>query len=88
MTKMLLESSTISLKEIGRVIFVKKIIAGVRGLSSFMNGQLVTFTDGPKGMIIGFVADEVMVLILGDESKVRIGQEVMSVQKEFKIPVG
>ena len=83
-----LDSSTIRLKEIGRVIFVKKIIAGVRGLSSFMNGQLVTFADGPKGMIIGFVEDEVMVLILGDEAKVRIGQEVMSVQKEFKIPVG
>ena len=69
-----LDSSTIRLKEIGRVIFVKKIIAGVRGLSSFMNGQLVTFADGPKGMIIGFVEDEVMVLILGDEAKVRIGQ--------------
>ena len=83
-----IEPSTISLKEIGRVVFVRRIIAGVRGLSSFMNGQLVTFTNGPKGMIIGFEADEVMVLILGDESKVRIGQEVMSVQKEFKIPVG
>lgn len=83
-----MDPSTIRIKETGRVIFVKKIIAGVRGLSSFMNGQLVTFADGPKGMIIGFVGEQVMVLILGDESKVRIGQEVFSVQKEFKIPVG
>ena len=84
----LLDPSTIRLKEIGRVKSVRKIIASVTGLSSFMNGQLVTFSDGNSGLIVGFIADEVLVLILGDESRVRIGQEVSCVQKEFKIPVG
>ncbi|MEI8013105.1 MAG: F0F1 ATP synthase subunit alpha [Candidatus Omnitrophota bacterium] len=84
----MLDPSTIRLKEIGRVKSVRKIIARVTGLSSFMNGQLVTFSDGNRGLIAGFSAGEVLVLILGDESRVRIGQEVSCVQQEFKIPVG
>ena len=83
-----LNTSTIRIKEIGRVKAVKKIIANISGLTNFMNGQLVDFANGTKGMIVGFLEDEVMVLILGDESGVRIGQEVYSIQEEFKIPVG
>lgn len=83
-----LNTSTIRIKQIGRVKAVKKIIAGISGFTNFMNGQLVDFANGAKGMIAGFLEDEVMVLILGDESGVRIGQEVYSFQEEFKIPVG
>jgi len=78
----------IRIKELGKVRKVKKIIAGVGGLSNLMDSQFVTFSGGTKGMIVGFTADEVLVLVLGDESNVRIGQEVYSVQEEFKIPVG
>jgi F-type H+/Na+-transporting ATPase subunit alpha len=80
--------SAIRIKEVGRVRSVKKIIASVSGLSNFMNGQLVTFASGTRGLITGFQAGEILVLILGDESSVRIGQEVYSVQEEFTIPVG
>ena len=83
-----LNTSTIRIKQIGRVKAVKKIIASISGFTNFMNGQLVDFANGTKGMIVGFLEDEVMVLILGDESGVRIGQEVYSIQEEFKIPVG
>ena len=83
-----LNSPAIRIKEAGRVKSVKKIIAAVSGLSGFMNGQLVTFSGGPKGMIVGFWEDEVSVLILGDEAGVRLGQEVYSLQEEFRIPVG
>jgi len=80
----------IRIKEIGRVRAVKKIIARVSGLANFMNGQLVNFagTTGTKGMIVGFQEEDILVLILGEESRVRIGQEVVSCQEEFKIPVG
>ncbi|MDP2905909.1 MAG: F0F1 ATP synthase subunit alpha [Candidatus Omnitrophota bacterium] len=83
-----LNSPAIRIKEAGRVKSVKKIIAAVSGLSGFMNGQLVTFSGGPKGMIVGFWEDEVSVLILGDEAGVRLGQEVYSLPEEFRIPVG
>ncbi|MFH1245731.1 MAG: F0F1 ATP synthase subunit alpha [Candidatus Omnitrophota bacterium] len=82
--------SAITIKETGRVRAVKKIIARVSGLSNFMNGQLVNFGEGSatKGLIMGFQEDDILVLILGEESRVRIGQEVYSVQEEFRIPVG
>jgi len=82
--------SAIRIKEIGKVRAVKKIIARVSGLSNFMNGQLVNFGDGSptKGMIVGFQEEDILVLILGEENRVRIGQEVFSAQEEFKIPVG
>lgn len=80
--------STITIKELGKVREVKKIIAKITGLSNFMNGQLVNFASGIKGMIIGFQGEEVLALLLGDESKLRIGEEVLSLTEEFKIPVG
>ena len=80
--------SPISIKEIGRVKAVKKAIVKVGGLSNFMNGQLVEFSGGTKGLVVGFSEEEVLVLILGDESTVRIGQEVYSKEEEFRIPVG
>jgi F-type H+-transporting ATPase subunit alpha len=80
--------SPIRIKEIGRVKAVKKAIATVAGLSNFMNGQLVEFASGTKGLIVGFNEEEMLILILGEESTVRIGQDVYSAQEEFKIPVG
>jgi F-type H+-transporting ATPase subunit alpha len=80
--------STIRIKELGRVKEVKKNIARVEGLSLFMNGQLVHFASGIKGMIVGFTEGDILVLILGDEAQVRIGEEVYSKVEEFKIPVG
>lgn len=83
-----MQTSTITIKQTGRVRSVKKIIARVSGLSNFMNGQLIDFADGPKGLIAGFQESDILVLILGDEANVRIGQEVYSSEEEFKIPVG
>lgn len=80
--------STISIKEIGRVRAVKKAIAKVGGLSNFMNGQLVELAGGTKGLIVGFKEEEILIIILGDESTVRLGQEVYSREDEFRIPVG
>ena len=85
-----LAPSAIRIKEIGKVKAVKKIIARVSGLSNFMNGQLVNFGDGSptKWVIVGFQEEVILVLILGEENRVRIGQEVYSAQEELRIPVG
>jgi len=80
--------SPITIKEIGCVKAVKKAIARVGGLSNFMNGQIIDFAGGTKGLIVGFNGEEILALILGEESAVRIGQEVYTREEEFKIPVG
>ncbi|MFQ5680983.1 MAG: F0F1 ATP synthase subunit alpha [Candidatus Omnitrophota bacterium] len=78
----------LQIKEVGKVAEVKKSIARIEGLSMIMNGQLVSFAGNLPGIIIGFSGREAMVLILGDESGVRIGQEVYTKSGEFRIPVG
>jgi F-type H+-transporting ATPase subunit alpha len=44
--------------------------------------------DGVKGIVMGFDQDDVLVLALGDSSKLRMGKEVVGISEPFKIPVG
>ena len=76
------------LAETGVVRDVKKIIARVKGLPSCLNGQLVDFGDGVRGIVMGFDREDVLVLILGDETKVRMGNSVSGISEPFTIPVG
>jgi len=75
------------IKELGRVKEVKKFIVKVKGLPSCMNGQLVNFRDGTKGLVMGFNDEETLVIVLGYESRVRIGDEVISESNVFAVPV-
>jgi len=78
----------IKLAETGHIRDIKKIIARIAGLPSCLNGQLVDFGDGVKGIVMGFDANDVLVLVLGDENKLRIGKEVTGISEPFTIPVG
>lgn len=79
---------TIKVSEQGRVKDIKGIIVRVDGLPSCLNGQLVDFGRGVRGIIMGFDEKDVLVLILGDHAKVRLGQDVSAVSEPFTIPVG
>ncbi len=81
-------TSSFAIKEVGAVKEVKRGIASVVGLPSCLYGQMVHFTDDIKGMIIGFNEEEVMALILGDETQLKSGDQVVSKVEPFKIPVG
>lgn len=74
--------------ETGQVRDVKKIIARVTGLPSCLNGQLVDFGDGVRGIVMGFDREDVLVLVLGDETKLRMGKPVTGINEPFTIPVG
>jgi len=75
-------------REIGKVTSVREFIVKVEGLPSCMNGQMVELAHGDRGMIMGFNRNEVLVLVFGDKSKVRAGDEVYSRGESFTIPVG
>jgi F-type H+-transporting ATPase subunit alpha len=75
------------IKEIGRVKEVKKFIVKIEGLPSCMSGQLVKFSDGSKGLVMGFNDKEALVIVLGYEARVRIGDEVITESDIFAIPV-
>ena len=48
-------------REVGRIISVREFIVKVDGLPSCMNGQMVEFADGDRGMVMGFTEQHVLV---------------------------
>lgn len=78
----------IKVEEKGRVKDIKEIVARIEGLPTCLNGQLVDLGNDVKGIIMGFDQNDVLVLVLGDASRIRLGREVRGVSEPFKIPVG
>lgn len=78
----------IKLLEKGRIKDLREIVVRVEGLPHCLNGQLVDLGQGVKGIIMGFSEQEVLVLALGDPSRLRMGREVSGVSEPFRIPVG
>jgi len=78
----------IKISEKGQIRDIREIIARVDGLPSCLNGQLVDMGDGVQGIVMGFDHESVLVLILGDPARLRMGRDVASISEPFKIPVG
>lgn len=81
------QGTTFDIREVGYVQSVKKFIIIAQGLPSCMNGQLVEFTSGMKGLVMGFTEDEVQILVLGDPSAIRAGDEVHNKGESLNLPV-
>lgn len=78
----------IEIKETGIVKDIRQGIARIEGFPSCIFGQIVRFSGGAKGIVIGFNEKDVMVLVLGDETSVRSGEEISSQVEPFRVPVG
>lgn len=78
----------LDIKEVGTVKDIRQGIARIDGLPSCIFGQMIHFKSGVVGIVIGFNEEEVLILILGDETSVRSGEEVSSQIEPFRIPVG
>jgi F-type H+-transporting ATPase subunit alpha len=80
--------SQLEIKEVGYVKDVRRGIARISGLSSCINSQLLHFAGGTKGIVIGFNEQEVLSLVMGDETNVSSNEEVFSRIEPFRVPVG
>lgn len=78
----------LEIKEIGSVKEVKKGIAKIAGFGSCINGQLIEFSSGLKGLVIGFNEEEVLGLILGEESSIALGEKVFAQQEILGVGTG
>lgn len=78
----------IKFSEKGIIKDIKKMIVRISGLPSCLNGQLVDFGGGNKGIIMGYDEADVLALLLGDDTGVRLGQTVTGTSEPFSIPVG
>jgi proton translocating ATP synthase, F1 alpha subunit len=74
-------------KELGYVQSVRKFIVIAKGLPSCMNGQMVEFAGGIQGLVMGFTEEKVQILVLGDASSIRAGDEVYNKAKSLNLPV-
>jgi len=77
----------LEIKDTGTVKEVRKGVVKVDGLFFCVNGQLVEFAPSLMGMVIGFNKNEVLVLVLGDGTKINIGDTVYGETGIFEIPV-
>lgn len=78
----------IKVEEKGRIKDIKEMIVRIDGLPSCLNGQIVDMGEGVRGIIMGYDENDVLALVLGDQSKLKMGREVSGVSEPFKLPVG
>ena len=78
----------LEIKDTGTIQKIQKGIVKIGGLSSCINGQLVELGADLLGMVIGFTEQEVLALVLGDETKLNIGDTVYAEPTVFEVPVG
>ena len=74
--------------EVGRVLSVGDGIARVFGLDNIQAGEMVEFPGGIRGMALNLEADNVGVVIFGDDRSIREGDRVKRTQAIVDVPVG
>ena len=79
--------SQIKVEKIGHVSEVFDGIAKVYGLSDIKSSEMVTFAGGQVGVALNLEEDAVGVIILGDFSKIKEGDQVSSTGRILEVPV-
>lgn len=77
----------IKAEKVGKVMEVFDGIVKVSGLSDIKSSEMVTFSNGETGVALNLEDDAVGVIILGDFSKIKEGDEVKSTGRILEIPV-
>ncbi len=83
-----LKSHAPSLENVGRVIQIADGVARVEGLSAVMYLERVVFQNGASGLALNLEEDVVGVVVVGDASKIREGDEVKTTGELMGIPAG
>lgn len=79
---------TVQVSEVGYVISVGDGIARVHGLDNVMSGELVEFPHDVKGLALNLEEDQVGVVLMGDASAIKEGDEVRRTGTIMSVPVG
>jgi F-type H+-transporting ATPase subunit alpha len=74
--------------EVGQVLSVGDGIARVHGLDKVQAGEMVEFPGGIKGMALNLEADNVGVVIFGDDRNIKEGDVVKRTGAIVDVPVG
>src|SRR6266704_1827085 len=74
--------------EIGQVLSVGDGIARVYGLDKVQAGEMVEFPGGIRGMALNLEADNVGVVIFGDDRGIKEGDTVKRTGAIVEVPIG
>src|SRR3954471_5675892 len=80
--------SKISVDEVGTIITLGDGIARVYGLEKVMAGELLSFPHGLSGIAMNLEEDQVGVVLLGDYTEIKEGDEVKRTGRIMSVPVG
>ncbi len=80
--------SKIAVDEVGTVITLGDGIARVHGLDKVMAGELLQFPHGIAGLAMNLEEDQVGVVLLGDYTEIKEGDEVKRTGRIMSVPVG
>src|SRR6267154_2323825 len=80
--------SKISVDETGTVITLGDGIARVYGLDKVMAGELLSFPHGVAGIAMNLEEDQVGVVLLGEFTEIKEGDEVKRTGRIMSVPVG
>lgn len=76
-----------AIETIGRVESVTNEICIVKGLLDVALNNLVEFSSGGQGIVLGFTTDYAQVIILSDYNKLKKGDLVKVIDDAIKVPV-
>src|SRR3989338_6750599 len=81
-------TAEMKVEKVGKVLEVFDGIAKVSGLSDVKSSEMVTFSGGETGVALNLEEDGVGVIILGEFSKIKEGDEVKATGRILEIQVG
>jgi F-type H+-transporting ATPase subunit alpha len=80
--------SKIAVDEVGTVITLGDGIARVHGLDKVMAGELLSFPHNVAGIAMNLEEDQVGVVLLGEYTEIKEGDEVKRTGRIMSVPVG
>jgi F-type H+-transporting ATPase subunit alpha len=80
--------SKIAVDEVGTVVTLGDGIARVHGLDKVMAGELLSFPHDVAGIAMNLEEDQVGVVLLGDYTEIKEGNEVKRTGRIMSVPVG
>ncbi len=78
----------IAVDEVGTVMSVGDGIARVYGIDKVMAGELLQFPHGVAGIAMNLEEDQVGVVLLGEYTEIKEGDEVKRTKRIMSVPVG
>jgi F-type H+-transporting ATPase subunit alpha len=78
----------IAVDEVGTIVSLGDGIARVHGLDKVMAGELLSFPHGIAGIAMNLEEDQVGVVVLGDYTEIKEGDEVKRTGRIMSVPVG